>query len=154
MHHLATALANAGHEVVVLSRRPSGTDPSSHPSTDEIAEGVRVVAAAQDPHEFVFGTDMMAWTLAMGHSMVRAGLAIKGGQPALASRRRTRPRLAGRTSGGRTGRILRRASRFHDSRDRGRQTFGWVSGTISRQVHAVDRGWCTNPIHSSRVRHR
>ena len=49
VHHLATALAAAGHEVVVLSRRPSGTDPSTHPSTDEIAEGVRVVAAAQDP---------------------------------------------------------------------------------------------------------
>ena len=80
VHHLATALAEAGHEVVVLSRRPSGTDPRSHPSTDEIAEGVRVVAAAQDPHEFDFGSDMMAWTLAMGHSMVRAGLAIKGGR--------------------------------------------------------------------------
>jgi UDP-N-acetylmuramoylalanine-D-glutamate ligase len=52
VHHLATALAEAGHEVVVLSRRQSGTDPSTHPSTDEIAEGVRVVAAAQDPHEF------------------------------------------------------------------------------------------------------
>lgn len=78
VHHLATALAEAGHEVVVLSRRQSGTDPSTHPSTDEIAEGVRVVAAAQDPHEFDFGTDMMAWTLAMGHAMVRTGLAIKG----------------------------------------------------------------------------
>ena len=78
VYQLATALAAAGHEVVVLSRRPSGTDPSTHPSTDEIAEDVRVVAAAQDPHEFDFGADMMAWTLAMGHSMVRAGLAIKG----------------------------------------------------------------------------
>jgi glycogen(starch) synthase len=77
VHHLATALAADGHDVVVLSRRPSGTDPSTHPSTDEVAEGVRIVAAAQDPHEFDFGTDMMAWTLAMGHSMVRAGLAIK-----------------------------------------------------------------------------
>src|ERR1700754_4007983 len=78
VYQLATALATAGHEVVVLSRRPSGTDPSTHPSTDEIAENVRVVAAAQDPHEFGFGTDMMAWTLAMRHSMVRAGLSING----------------------------------------------------------------------------
>jgi glycogen synthase len=77
VYNLATALAAAGHEIVVLSRRPTGTDPSTHPSTDEIAENVRVIAAAQDPHEFDFGTDMMAWTLAMGHSMVRAGLAIK-----------------------------------------------------------------------------
>ena len=56
-------------------RRPSGTDPSTHPSSDEIGENVRVVAAAQDPHEFNFAHDMMAWTLAMGHAMVRAGLA-------------------------------------------------------------------------------
>ena len=60
----------------MLSRRPIDTDPSTHPSTDDLSEGVRVVAAAQDPHEFDFGTDMMAWTLAMGHSMIRAGLAL------------------------------------------------------------------------------
>src|SRR5690348_1630081 len=65
VHHLATALAAAGHEVVVLCRRPFDTDPSTHPTTDEVNEGVRVVAAAQDPHEFDFSTDMMAWTLAM-----------------------------------------------------------------------------------------
>src|SRR3984957_4253217 len=75
VYQLATALAAAGHEAVVLSRRPSGTDPSPHPPTDENAQDVRVVAAAQDPHEFDFGADMMAWTLAMGHSMVRTGLA-------------------------------------------------------------------------------
>ena len=85
VYQLATALAAAGHEIVVLSRRPTNTDPSTHPSTDGVSEGVRVVAAAHDPHEFDFGTDMMAWTLAMGHSMTRAGLAIK------ASGRRPKP---------------------------------------------------------------
>ena len=65
------------HDVVVLSRHPTGTDPSTHPTSDDVSEGVRVIAAAQDPHEFSFGTDMMAWTLAMGHSMVRAGLNLK-----------------------------------------------------------------------------
>lgn len=77
VHHLSTALAAAGHDVVVLSRCPSGTDPSTHPSSDEVTEGVRVIAAAQDPHEFTFGNDMMAWTLAMGHAMIRAGLRLK-----------------------------------------------------------------------------
>src|SRR5580693_10397439 len=77
VHHLSTALAAAGHDVVVLSRRPSGTDPSTHPSSDEVSEGIRVIAAAQDPHEFTFSSDMMAWTLAMGHSMIRAGLPLK-----------------------------------------------------------------------------
>ncbi|HET9563112.1 MAG TPA: glycogen/starch synthase, partial [Mycobacterium sp.] len=33
VYQLATALAAAGHEVVVLSRRPSNTDPSTHPLT-------------------------------------------------------------------------------------------------------------------------
>jgi glycogen synthase len=147
VYQLATALTAAGHDVVVLSRRPSGTDPSTHPSTDEIAEGVRVVAAAQDPHEFDFGSDMMAWTLAMGHSMIRAGLALKT--------RGTR----------RSGRNADKAWRpdvvhAHDwlvahpaialaeffdvplvstihATEAGRHS-GWVSGTISRQVHAVE----------------
>ena len=130
VYQLATALAAAGHEVVVLSRRPSGTDPSTHPSTDEIAEGVRVVAAAQDPHEFDFGADMMAWTLAMGHSMVRAGLAIKDQpQSAVAARRRARTRLAGRASGDRSRRILRRPTGFHHPRHRGGQAFGLGVGS-------------------------
>ena len=142
VHHLAVALAEAGHEVVVLSRRPSGTDPSTHPSSDEVADGVRVIAAAQDPHEFDFGTDMMAWVLAMGHAMVRAGLAIK-------------------TNGRRAGKPWRpdvvhahdwlvahpaiALAEFFDvplvstihATEAGRHS-GWVSGRISRQVHAAE----------------
>ncbi len=140
VHQLATALAADGHEVVVLSRRPSGTDPSTHPTTDQVSEGVRVVAAAQDPHEFEFGSDMMAWTLAMGHAMVRAGLALK-------------------TSSG-TGPWQPDVVHAHDwlvshpavtlaehfdvplvstihATEAGRHS-GWVSGRISRQVHAVE----------------
>lgn len=79
VHHLAVHLAAQGHEVVVLSRRPSGTDAASHPTVDHLAEGVRVVAVAEDPPHFVFGEDMMAWTLAMGHAMVRGGLALGAG---------------------------------------------------------------------------
>jgi glycogen(starch) synthase len=139
VHHLATALAHAGHEVVVLSRRPSGTDPSTHPSTDEIREGVRVVAAAQDPHEFDFGTDMMAWTLAMGHSMVRAGLAIKStrGRP-------WRPDVV-HAHDWLVAHPAIALAEFFDvplvstihATEAGRHS-GWVSGAISRQVHAVE----------------
>ena len=156
VYQLATALAAAGHEVVVLSRRPSGTDPSTHPSTDEIAEGVRVVAAAQDPHEFDFGADMMAWTLAMGHSMVRAGLAIKRPpQSAVAPRRRARPRLAGRTPGDRSRRILRRPTGFHHPRHRGRHGIraGYPVESAARCTPS-NRGWFANPIRSSPVRRR
>ncbi|CAN5800433.1 glycogen synthase [soil metagenome] len=136
VYQLATALATAGHEVVVLSRRPTRTDPSSHPSTDGVSEGVRVVAAAEDPHEFAFGTDMMAWTLAMGHSMVRAGLTLHTGgwRPDVVHAHDwlvAHPALA--------------LAEFYDvplvstihATEAGRHS-GWVTGPISRQVHAVE----------------
>jgi glycogen synthase len=140
VYELATALAFAGHEVVVLSRRPSGTDPSTHPSTDEVSEGVRVVASAQDPHEFDFGTDMMAWTLAMGHSMIRAGLALKTED----SSRPWRPDVV-HAHDWLVAHPAVALAEFFDvplvstihATEAGRHS-GWVSGPISRQVHAVE----------------
>ena len=141
VHHLATALADEGHEVVVLSRRPSNTDPSTHPSTDEVSEGVRVVAAAQDPHEFDFGRDMMAWTLAMGHSMVRAGLSLRtrGRRP-----RVWRPDVV-HAHDWLVAHPAIALAEFYDvpivstvhATEAGRHS-GWVSGSISRQVHTVE----------------
>jgi len=140
VHHLSTALAEAGHDVVVLSRRPSDTDPSTHPSTDFLREGVRVVAAAQDPHEFGFGSDMMAWTLAMGHSMIRSGLVLKtrGGRPDW------RPDVV-HAHDWLVAHPAIALSEFYDvpmvstihATEAGRHS-GWVSGSISRQVHAVE----------------
>ena len=140
VHHLSTALAAAGHEVVVLSRRPSGTDPSTHPSSDEINEDVRVVAAAQDPHEFTFAKDMMAWTLAMGHAMVRTGLSLKkkrNGRP-------WRPDVV-HAHDWLVAHPAVALSEFYDvpmvstvhATEAGRHS-GWVSGSLSRQVHAVE----------------
>ncbi|PND57933.1 glycogen synthase [Mycobacterium sp. ENV421] len=136
VYQLATALAADGHDVVVLSRRPSGTDPSTHPTTDEVHESVRVIAAAQDPHEFDFGRDMMAWTMAMGHAMIRAGLTLraKGWQPDIVHAHDwlvAHPAIA--------------LAEFFDvpmvstvhATEAGRHS-GWVSGQISRQVHAVE----------------
>jgi glycogen synthase len=143
VYQLATALAAAGHDVVVLSRRPSGTDPSTHPSTDEIAEGVRVLAAAQDPHEFGFGSDMMAWTLAMGHSMIRAGMAMKT-RGTRRSNQPWRPDVV-HAHDWLVAHPAIALAEFFDvplvstihATEAGRHT-GWVSGTISRQVHAVE----------------
>lgn len=133
VHHLATELAAEGHEVVVLSRRPTGTDPSTHPTTDEIQEGVRVVAAAEDPHVFDFGSDMMAWSLAMGHAMIRVGLRM-GFTPDVVHAHDwlvAHPAVA--------------LAEFFDvplvttihATEAGRHS-GWISGPVSRQVHALE----------------
>ena len=86
-----------------------------------------MVAAAQDPHEFDFGTDMMAWTLAMGHAMVRAGLALKqrgsDDQPWRPDVVHAHDWLVAHP-GDRARRILRRATGFHDPRHRGGQALG------------------------------
>lgn len=140
VHHLSTALAAAGHEVVVLCRRPDGTDPSTHPSSDELCEGVRVIAAAQDPHEFSFGTDMMAWTLAMGHSMVRSGMSLK----MAGDQGRWRPDLV-HAHDWLVAHPAIALAEFYDvplistihATEAGRHS-GWISGDLSRQVHAVE----------------
>lgn len=137
VHHLATEMAAAGHDVVVLTRRPSGTDAVTHPTTDTVVEGVRVLAVAEDPPEFEFGQDMMAWTLAMGHSFVRAGLRILHGggwvpevvhahdwlvaHPAIALAEFFDVPLV---------------STIHAT-EAGRHS-GWVSGRTNRQVHSVE----------------
>lgn len=140
VHHLSIALAEAGHDVVVLCRRPSDTDPSTHPTSDEIDEGVRVIAAAQDPHEFGFGTDMMAWTLAMGHAMVRAGLVIEQH----GTDRPWRPDVV-HAHDWLVAHPAIALAQFYDmpmvstihATEAGRHS-GWVSGPISRQVHAIE----------------
>ncbi|MFE4501096.1 glycosyltransferase family 4 protein [Rhodococcus sp. NPDC056743] len=145
VHHLAAELAAAGHEVVVLSRRPSGTDASTHPTVTHISEGVLVVAVAEDPAHFVFGEDMLAWTLAMGHAMVRAGMALhkpgvgEGWQPDVVHAHDwlvAHPAIA--------------LAEFYDvplvstlhATEAGRHS-GWISGRINRQVHSVE-WWLAN----------
>ncbi|OBI28385.1 glycosyltransferase family 4 protein [Mycobacterium sp. E2238] len=140
VHHLSTALAAAGHEVVVLSRQPTGTDASTHPSSDEVVDGVRVIAAAQDPHEFSFGADMMAWTLAMGHSMIRAGLSLKK----RGTNRPWRPDVV-HAHDWLVAHPAIALAQFYDvpmvstihATEAGRHS-GWISGAISRQVHALE----------------
>jgi glycogen(starch) synthase len=134
VHHLAVELAADGHEVVVLCRRPAGTDPASHPTTTEVNDGVLAVFAALDPNEFTFGTDMMAWTLAMGHAMTRAGLALRDWTPDVVHAHDwlvAHPAVT--------------LAEFFDvplvstihATEAGRHS-GWLSGAMSRQVHSLE----------------
>ena len=76
VHDLAVRLARHGQDVVVLSRQPAGSDASTHPSADRMVDGVRVLHVAEDPPHLEFGTDLVGWTLGMGHAMTRAGLRL------------------------------------------------------------------------------
>lgn len=76
VHALARHLTGQGHEVVVLCRHEAGTDALTHPTTRTISEGVRLVRVAEDPTHLTFEKDLVAWTLEMGHAMIRAGLAL------------------------------------------------------------------------------
>lgn len=144
VHHLATEMAAAGHDVVVLTRRPSGTDAVSHPTTDTVVEGVRVLAVAEDPPEFEFGQDMMAWTLAMGHAFVRAGLRILHGAGSGAIGSRWMPEVV-HAHDWLVAHPAIALAEFFDvplvstihATEAGRHS-GWVSGRTNRQVHSVE----------------
>ncbi|WP_433787038.1 glycosyltransferase family 4 protein [Actinomycetospora sp. CA-101289] len=76
VHALSVALADAGHDVVVVARHPAGTDAETHPTTLEHVEGVRVLRVAEDPPHLEFVRDLVAWTLGLGHAMLRAAAAL------------------------------------------------------------------------------
>src|SRR5256885_9043515 len=76
VHALARALASRGHDVRVLSRHPHGSDACTHPSREERADGVRVLRVAEDPPHLEFVRDLVAWTLGLGHAMLRAAAAL------------------------------------------------------------------------------
>ncbi|ALG84087.1 glycosyltransferase family 4 protein [Gordonia phthalatica] len=141
VHHLAEAVAAEGHDVIVLTRQPSGTDSMTHPTTDTVVNGVRVIAVAEDPPAFDFGADMMAWTLAMGHGFVRAGLRILRDEPA--------PDVVHAHDWLVAHPAIALAEYFDaplvstlHATEAGRHS-GWVAGHINRQVHSVE-WWLAN----------
>jgi glycogen(starch) synthase len=82
VHALARGLAAAGHDVRVLSRHPTGTDATTHPTQAELTDGVRVLRVAEDPPHLEFQRDLVAWALGMNHGMVRAAPAwLDGWRP-------------------------------------------------------------------------
>jgi glycogen(starch) synthase len=140
VHALARHLAKQGHDVVVLCRHAAGTDAATHPTTDDLIDRVRVIRVAEDPPHLQFERDLVAWTLAMGHAMVRAGLALLGdwrpdvvhahdwlvSHPAIALAEHTRVPLVATVHATEAGR--------HS---------GWLSQPLNHQVHSVE-WWLAN----------
>lgn len=140
VHALARNLADQGHEVVVLCRHPAGTDAATHPSTDTVIDGVRLLRVAEDPPHLTFERDLVAWTLAMGHAMVRAGYELLGQwcpdvvhahdwlvtHPAIALAEAAEVPLV---------------TTMHAT-EAGRHS-GWLSQTHSQQIHSVE-WWLAN----------
>jgi glycogen(starch) synthase len=136
VHALATELASAGHEVVVLSRQPAGSDAESHPTTDEVRAGVRVLRVAEDPPHLEFDRDLVAWTLAMGHGMLRAALTrlVPSWRPDVVHAHDwlvAHPAIALADVLG-----VPLVATFHAT-EAGRYA-GWLSSPLSRQVHSAE----------------
>lgn len=135
VHALARHLVRDGHEVVVLCRHDAGTDASTHPTTDVTIDGVRVVRVAEDPLHVTFERDLVAWTLAMGHSMIRAGLELlRSWQPEIVHAHDwlvTHPSIALAESA-RTPLV----GTIHAT-EAGRHS-GWLSQALNQQVHSVE----------------
>lgn len=156
VHHLALELTALGHEVVVLTRQSTGSDPASEPTSDTVTEGVRVIHAAEDPLALEFGTDMMAWVLSMGHSMLRAGLRLTGLGAPDDSGAITRPWvpdvvhahdwLAAHAAVGLAQTFDAPLVATIHATEAGRHS-GWVSGRVNRQVHSTE-WWLANEADS------
>ncbi|OQO92165.1 glycogen synthase [Saccharomonospora piscinae] len=142
VHALARHLASAGHEVVVLCRHAAGTDAETHPTTDEVVDGVRLIRVAEDPLHVTFERDLVAWTLAMGHAMVRAGTELFRAwrpevvhahdwlvtHPAIALAEAARAPLVGTIHATEAGR--------HS---------GWLSHPLNQQIHSAE-WWLANRV--------
>ncbi|RKT57194.1 glycosyltransferase family 4 protein [Saccharothrix australiensis] len=140
VHALATELAAQGHEVVVLCRQPTGSDALTHPTSDAVVEGVRLVRVAEDPAHLVFERDLVAWTLALGHALTRAGLALlRGWRPDVVHAHDWLVTHAAVALAEEAGVPL--VATVHAT-EAGRHS-GWLSQTLNQQVHSVE-WWLAN----------
>jgi glycogen(starch) synthase len=140
VHALARHLAGQGHEVVVLCRHEAGSDALTHPTERTVHEGVRVIRVAEDPTHLVFEKDLVAWTLAMGHAMIRAGLALlRDWRPDVVHAHDwlvTHPSIALAEHA-----AVPLVATMHAT-EAGRHS-GWLSQPLNQQVHSVE-WWLAN----------
>ncbi|MQA62738.1 MAG: glycosyltransferase [Actinophytocola sp.] len=135
VHALARHLARDGHDVVVLCRHVAGTDADTHPGTDRVVDGVRIIRVAEDPMHVTFERDLVAWTLAMGHAMIRAcAQLLRGWQPDVVHAHDwlvTHPAIALAEAA-----EVPLVGTIHAT-EAGRHS-GWLSHPLNQQVHSVE----------------
>jgi glycogen(starch) synthase len=140
VHALARHLARHRHEVVVLCRHTAGTDAATHPTSDRMVDGVRIIRVAEDPMHLTFERDLVAWTLAMGHAMVRAAAdLVRSWQPDVVHAHDwlvTHPAIAIAESA-----RVPLVGTVHAT-EAGRHS-GWLSYPLNQQVHSVE-WWLAN----------
>jgi glycogen(starch) synthase len=140
VHALARHLARHRHEVVVLCRHTAGTDAATHPTSDRMVDGVRIIRVAEDPMHLTFERDLVAWTLAMGHAMVRAAAdLVRSWQPDVVHAHDwlvTHPAIAIAESA-----RVPLVGTIHAT-EAGRHS-GWLSYPLNQQVHSVE-WWLAN----------
>jgi len=135
VHALARRLAAAGHDVRVLSRQPAGTDASTHPTVDELVDGVRVLRAAEDPAHLEFERDLVAWTLGMNHGMLRATPRWLGGwRPDVVH---AHDWLVAHAAIGLADQLEVPLVVTLHATEAGRHD-GWLTSVVSQQVHSVE----------------
>ncbi len=141
VHALSRELAAAGHDVVVLSRQPTGTDAGTHPTVVETVSGVRVVRVAEDPPHLEFERDMVAWTLAMGHALLRFALVglLPGWRPDVVH---AHDWLVAHPSIAIADALDVPLVATMHATEAGRHS-GWLPGPMNRQVHSTE-WWLTN----------
>jgi glycogen synthase len=135
VHALAEALVGAGHEVTVLSRHPG----SPEVPYDEVAGGVRVVRAAEDPTLLSFADDLLAWTMALNHALTRAGLAA-GAEGAFDVVHAHDWLVAHAATTLKHHLGLPLVATLHAT-EAGRHQ-GWLPGSVSRTIHSIE-WWLT-----------
>jgi glycogen(starch) synthase len=132
VHALATSLVRQGHAVVVITR--------DHPDApaDAVVEGVRVVRVGEDPPLVPF-EDLLAWTMALNHSLTRGALGVLDEfPPDVVHAHDWLVAHAAKTLKDVTGAPL--VATVHAT-EAGRHQ-GWLPGPVNRAIHSVE-WWLT-----------
>ncbi len=132
VHGLSAALARAGHQVTVLTQHGSG---AAH---DVVENDVRVIRVEHDP-PLVPMDDLLAWTLALDHTMSRTALSLLDDQ---------RPDVVHGHDWliAHAGATLKEAWRIPlvstvHATEAGRYQ-GWLPGALNQAIHSVE-WWMT-----------